>query len=109
MPVEQFAGRGNISAHLEIFFHRQSREEPSVFRHMGNPCLDNPVRGNAKEGSALHHQISRDHRIQARDHPHQSGFPGAVGTYHSYRFSRIDLERDVLQGPEGTISRGNVD
>jgi hypothetical protein len=80
----------------------------AVFRHVRDAEFDDAMRRRGDQIGALHLHAAAARADQPRDHPHQRGFAGAIGSDHRHRLAGVHVERDVEQRLEGAVTGADI-
>ena len=94
---EPGACRRRVRTHAQVFFHRQTRKQAPVLRHLRQTQVDDLVRRHAGQRLALQANFAGGHVDQFGNRAQQRRLAGAVRADHRNGFTCFYLERDVEQ------------
>ena len=63
---------------------------------------------HVQDGLALDLDVTRGRFLEARNHPHDRGFPAARRPENGKERARRDIETDVIHGPDRPVVFGQV-
>jgi hypothetical protein len=93
----------DVGAHLHVLVDRHHREHPAALRAVGDPALDDRVRGEAAERPALELDRAAGEAEQPGDRPERAGLPRAVGADQRHQLAGPHLQVDLLERLDGPV------
>jgi hypothetical protein len=93
---------------LEVFAHRQQREDHAPLRHVADAHLRQPVRGQDRQVLTIEAERAARARMVAGNGLHQRGLADAVGAHHAGDFPALGAQRDPVQDLAAAVVQGEV-